>query len=249
MTKELYDMRTRFISILSIVIVLFFVVAPFQNLTTSMLEGYSDNPALEKLMPKGFAERLKEWNFYINSQWFGKNFGQMIPIIGIIIAFPLFAREFENGTIEYLLVRRSRRVVFVDKFLSGFLATVILIFIASSLPPLYSLLSAKDYDFSFYFKATVQSEIAGILWYCIGMLFSTIFNDQVKPVLASLGAIALTTAAGLIKALKFLNTYSYALCSNLLENGPIDVPYTIGIILVSSVLISISYMIFRNKDA
>lgn len=79
--------------------------------------------------------------------------------------------------------------------------------------------------------------------------FSTIFNDQVKPVLASLGAIALTTAAGLIKALKFLNTYSYALCSNLLENGPIDVPYTIGIILVSSVLISVSYMIFRNKDA
>ena len=39
MTKELYDMRTRFISILSIVIVLFFVVAPFQNLTTSMLKA------------------------------------------------------------------------------------------------------------------------------------------------------------------------------------------------------------------
>lgn len=249
MTKELYDMRTRFISVLLIAIVLFFVVAPFQKFSVSMLEGYSDNPALEKLMPKGFAEKLKEWNFYVNSQWYGKNFGQLVPIIGIIIAFPLFAREFENGTIEYLLVRRSRREVFMDKFLSGLLATVILIFIASSMPPLYSLLAAKDYDFSFYFKATVQSEFAGILWYCIGMLFSTIFNDQVKPVLASLGAIALTTAAGLIKPLRFLNTYSYALCSNLFEDGRIDFPYTVGTILVSLILVVLSYTIFKNKDA
>jgi len=63
MTKELYDMRTRFISILSIVIVLFFVVAPFQNLTTSMLEGYSDNPALEKLMTKRFCRKVERMEF------------------------------------------------------------------------------------------------------------------------------------------------------------------------------------------
>ncbi|MGB4262740.1 MAG: ABC transporter permease subunit [Fervidobacterium sp.] len=248
MAKEFYDLRVRAITVLAITIILFFVIAPFQKLSVSMLEGYTDNPAMEKFMPKGFTERLKEWNFYINSQWYGKNFGQIIPIIGIIIAFPLFSREFENGTIAFLLVRRSRRDVFISKFLAGLLVTACVMFVGSSLPPLYSLIMSKNYDLDLYFKAMLQSVFAGVLWYNVGMFFSTIFRDQVKPILASLGILALTTTVGFLKGLRFLNTYPYALCSKVLESGTIDIPYTIGVVAVSIVLVVFSYGAFKNSE-
>jgi len=93
MRKEFYDMKVRFIGVLIVTITLFFIVAPFQKFTISMLEGYSGNPQVEKFLPGAMLNKLKEWNFYINSQWYGKNFGQMVGFIGIIMAFPLFAEN------------------------------------------------------------------------------------------------------------------------------------------------------------
>ncbi len=69
MRKEFYDMKVRFIGVLIVTITLFFIVAPFQKFTISMLEGYSENPQVEKFLPGAMLNKLKEWNFYI-SLWY-----------------------------------------------------------------------------------------------------------------------------------------------------------------------------------
>ncbi len=249
MRKEFNDLKVRFFGVLVVIFILFFLVAPLQKFTLSMLEGYTGNPQLEKFLPGSMLNKLKEWNFYVNSQWYGKNFGQMIPIIGIIMAFPLFAREFENRTIEFLLVRKSRKEIFLNKVLTGFIALSVILIIAGLLPLVYSFLLRKDYIYETGLKFVFQSYFAGLLWYGIGIFFSVLFNDQVKPLLAGLGTLAITTVAGLLKPLKFLNTFSYALGTNIFQKNFIDFKYTICAIIFTIVSFIFAYIIFNKKEA
>lgn len=248
MRKEFYDMKVRFIGVLIVTIALFFIVAPFQKFTISMLEGYSGNPQVEKFLPGAMLNKLKEWNFYINSQWYGKNFGQMVGIIGIIMAFPLFAREFENETIVFLLVRKSRKWIYFNKLFTGAVATLIVMLVGSILPAIYSAVAGKEYNYSVVPKFMVHSIFGALLWYCVGVFFSVLFNDQVKPLLASLGLLALTTTAGLIKALKFLNTFPYQLGVSIFEKDSVDFWYTLGIMVVCVVITWIGYLVFERKE-
>jgi len=248
MYKEFYDMKVRFIGVIIVVLILFFIVAPFQKFTVSMLEGYSGNPQLEKFLPGSMLNKLKEWNFYINSQWYGKNFGQMVGIIGIIMAFPLFSREFENETIVFLLVRKPRKWIYFNKLFTGAVATLIVMLVGSILPAIYSAVAGKEYNYSIVPKFMVHSIFGALLWYCVGVFFSVLFNDQVKPLLASLGLLALTTTAGLIKAIKFLNTFPYQLGARVFEKNSVDLPYTFGIVVVCALFIWLGYIVFERKE-
>jgi len=246
MIKELYDMRVRSLAILVICLVLFFTLAPFQGKLLGLMEEYKD--IVEKYAGSFPVEKLKEWNFYIYSQWFGKNLGQIIPIIGVLFAFPLFSREYENGTMEFLLVRKSRRYVFLSKTLTAILVmTVELVFFAI-LPVIYSSIAGKNFESVYSYQYMVHILVGGLFWFSITLLFSTIFEDQVRPLLFSLGLIAITTVVGLIKPLRFLNTYRYILGSGIMKGEGIDVSYTVYLSIVSLVLIFISYLIFKEKD-
>lgn len=248
MKKEFYDMKVRFFGVLIIMAVLFFLVAPFQRFTVSILDEHSNDPLLKKFLPKETIQRLSEWNFYINTQWFGKNFGQLIPIIGIIIGFPLFAREAENETIQFLLVRLSRKSIFINKFFTGLFSTIILLFFSGIIPIIFSVAVNKDYNYIFALKFTTQAIFAGILWYTIALFYSVLFNDQVKPLLAGLGTLAITTVAGLLRPLKFFNTFNYSLGISIFERNSIDTKYTVWIIIVSAVLTFLAYSVFTKKE-
>ncbi|MGC8820957.1 MAG: ABC transporter permease [Fervidobacterium sp.] len=246
--KEFNDLKVRFFGILIVIFILFFLLAPLQRFTISFLEGYSSSPQIEKFLPSNMLSKLKEWNFYINSQWYGKNYGQIIPIISIIMAFPLFAREFENNTIAFLLVRKNRREVFFSKFTAGFVALSIVLLTAGFLPLIYSFLLSKDYNYAIGMKFAFQSYFSGLFWYGVGVLFSLMFNDQVRPLLAGFGTIAITTVAGILRPLKFMNTYNYALGVKIFETGNIDISYTIGVIIITILIIIISHNIFLRKE-
>ncbi|MEJ5257361.1 MAG: ABC transporter permease subunit [Fervidobacterium sp.] len=246
--KEFNDMKVRFFGTLIVILGLFFILAPFQKFTVSMLEGYMGNPQVEKFLPGSMIERLKEWNFYINTQWYGKNFGQIIPIIGILMAFPLFAREYENGTIAFLLVRRSRKEIYTTKVLMGLMGTVLLVMIGGILPAIFSSIAQKSYEYSVVPKFIIHNIFGALIWYTLSVIFSVLFNDQVKPLLASLGLLALTTTAGLIKSLKFLNTFSYALGMSVFNHNKVDIKYTIGIVILSVLFIFFGYLIFDKKE-
>ncbi|MFN3691521.1 MAG: ABC transporter permease subunit [Fervidobacterium sp.] len=248
MRKEFYDMRVRFFGTFLVVILLFFLIAPFQKFTVSILGEHSNDPILQKFLPNSFLQKLGEWNFYINTQWFGKNFGQMVPIIGIIIGFPLFAKEIENETIQYLLVRLSRRRIFLNKFLTGLMITILLIFLSSILPIIFSFVTNKNYNAVIGLKFTVHSIFAGILWYSIAMFYSIISDDSVKPLLISLCTLAITTVAGLLKPLKFLNTFTYSLGLYVFQRNIIDLKYTLSVIIIVVLLTLLAQYIFVRRE-
>ncbi len=246
MKKELYDMRVRTLFVLVIMLGIFFALAPLQNLTIKMLED--QKKAVEKFIPESFMEKLKDWDFYIYTQWQGKNLGQAIPIIAAVFAFPLFAREYENKTMEFLLVRKSRKYVFATKIAAGLLMTVSVILILEYLPLLYSAIAGKTLKVSIINAFALHQLSGAILWFAISLFFSTFMNDQVKPLLSTLGAIAVTTALGILKPLKFLNTYAFILGGQILKTGKADIHYAFALFALGTVFLYISWLVFRKKE-
>lgn len=252
MRKELHDLRVRFFGILLICLSLFFTVAPFQKLSIDLLEGYEGLPQvrglLDRFLPRDFVERLREWNFYINSQWFGKNFGQLVPIVGIVIGFPLFSREVERGTIAFLLSRRSRGYVFHTKLFAGLLALSTVVTVSAMLPSAYSFLTGREYDHALVAGFLVHSFFGALVWYAVAVFLSTISDDQVKPLLASLGLLAVTTAFGFLRPLRFLNTFAYSVGADVFRTGRPNLGYTVCLLVISIVLLFSAYTIFEKRD-
>lgn len=250
MKKEFLDIKVRAIVIFIITFILFFSIAPFQNILLGVLEK---NKAVIETYANKFGlnsmiSRLHDWNFYIFTQWFGKNFGQMIPIFAIILAFPLFSREIENGTMEFLLVRKSRNYVFYSKVFSCLIVGFSLIIIGSILPILYSFFAGKDFLNEYALKYIVHGLITVWFWNNITIFFSIIFNDQVKPILSSAGLLAITTALGFLKPLKWLNTYSYSLGGKILSEGKINWVYSESLFVIGGFILLASYYSFKNKE-
>ncbi len=240
MKKEFLDMRVRFFLTLIVMLSLFFLVMALKDWGIEILK--KNQVELSKFAGKDLLEKLKDWNFYIYSQWYGKNLGQFIPIIGIIFAFPLFSREIENGTIEYLLTRRKRSRVFSDKVTVSLSLLIISIVILSLLPLIYTTFSSIRFNARYVPVLTLHAVIGSFVWYSVALLFSVIFNDQVKPLLSSFAILAITTVVGIIKPLRFFNTYSYIMSAKGMTLE--DIAYSI----ISIVFIYLSYEIFKREE-
>ncbi len=245
MRKELYDMRVRTLWMFFILLAIFLSIAPFHKMIYNFLE--KESFAVQKYVGKNFIANLKDWKFFIYTQWFGKNFGQLIPIIGLILGFPLFSREFENSTIEFLLVRRTRRDVFSSKFLAATTMLVAIVVFFSFLPWIYSAIFGKTLDLKVCLAFMVHDLTAAFFWMSVSLLFSVVFTEQVKALLSVLGVLGVTTALGFIKPIRFLNTYRYILSADLMRSS-IDAMYTISLLIISFTTIFISWKVFEGKD-
>ncbi|WP_448517546.1 ABC transporter permease subunit [Pseudothermotoga sp.] len=250
--KELADMKLRSLVILLLGLGLFFFVAPLQKLTIEMLNEYvqlENVPRfLERFIPKNFIERLSDWSFYIYTQWFGKNLGQFVPILAMIMAFPLFARETENGTMEFLLARSSRKNVFWSKACVAVVVLLVQMLVFSLLPGIYSWLASKELKYEYLGAYTIHTLVGALFWFALTMLFSVVYDDQVKPILTAVGILASTTVVGIFKPLRFMNTYSYVMGSKIISTGRMDVAYTVGLLFLTIIVLIASYMIFLKKE-
>lgn len=250
--KEFSDMKLRTFVLLFLGIGFFFMVAPLHKFALEMLNEYTQIPNmprfLERFLPKGFVEKLSEWNFYIYTQWFGKNLGQFVPIFAIIMGFPIFAREIENGTIEFLLARSSRKRVFISKVLTVSLVVFFQMIVFSILPAIYSLFASKNLDYTYLLAYLIHTIVGALFWLAVTILFSVLSDDQVKPILGAIGTLAGTTVVAVFKPLRFMNTYSYILGGKILSNGKMDVPYTLVLLGLSVALMLLSYVSFLKKE-
>lgn len=246
MKKEIMEEKRKAILILIIMVGLFFSFAPFQDFMVSIFN--EDLQGFEQFIGQDLVQNLKDWDFYMTSQWFGKNFGQFVPIIAIILSFSLFSREFESGTIEFLLVRLPRKKVFLNKLVGSLAILLIILSVLSFLPSIYSLVVSKNFKHILTLKFMVHVLFGAFFWYSISILMSVLFDSQVKSLITSFLLLAITTILGLIKPLGFLNTYKYILGSDIF-GGQINWIYSFVILIIGILCIFFSYCVFKNKEA
>ncbi|ACM23991.1 Putative uncharacterized protein [Thermotoga neapolitana DSM 4359] len=244
--KEFRDMRVRFLVMFFILLGTFVLLVVVKDYTQNLSEIIRSAPKniLEKFgVTDEFMKKLSRWDFYIITQWYGKNLGQFVPILAIIMAFPVFAREIENETMELLLVRVKRRRLFMVKFFIPLVFTLLALVVLAVLPLPVSWIIGESLDASSVFRYLLVETIGIFLWFSITIFFSLLFSDQVKPLIVSIALLAGTTALGsFIKLLSILNTYLYIL------KGDLVLWPSLAYTLAGVVFTYLSYKVLETKD-
>lgn len=251
--KELNDMKVRSLIILLLLfasLIVTIVLRPYtETMFDQMITEFEKLPDFMKKLigsPEQLT-RLKNDEYYLITQWHGKNFGQFLPLLSLLIAFPIFSKEIEKKTIYFLLAKKERKTVFRIKFIAGFAVLLSITVFMSTMG--FVLMRFFGYSVSFkYLFPCLLSEIVGVtFFFTLFLLFSIISNDQVKPVIAGIVVLIGLPILGLIDSLSFLNPYPYVLCVQILDKG-IDWIYTFGLIFVTILLIIVDYFVFRNRE-
>jgi ABC-type transport system involved in multi-copper enzyme maturation permease subunit len=193
--------------------------------------------------------QYKDDQFFLISQWFGKNFGQFSPFLALIIAFPLFARETEKKTIYLLIARRSRAEVFFGKVFSAYSILLILLFSFSLLAPVVMMLSG--YKIAFNAELTqviVQQIVSASFFYFLFVLFSVLFSDQIKPVILGIVLIFAMPFTSMIPFIEWMNLFPYTLGHNILLGNGFDWLKSLVLMLLILVLFFFSKSLFEKKE-
>lgn len=196
----------------------------------------------------GLNKLEKDNDFYLISQWQGKNFGQFVPLFILIAAFPIFVREIDKKTIYFLLAKKKRKEIFKAKFLTGFISVLSVITIFSLLGSVFMNLFGYKTGFGQSFQVLVQELIASSFFFSGFITLSLVFNDQIKPVVVGIALIMGLPLLSIFNQFQFLNIYPYLQGESILAGGSIDWVYSIGLGILFVFLTVINYIIFKKKE-
>jgi len=186
--------------------------------------------------------------YYLLSQWQGKNMGQFLPLCLLLLVFPLFSREEEKKTLYFLLARFSRGKIFWNKVSASFSAILSLLVVFSFAAPAFMNLAGFATGFRYSFMILAQQALGSWFFFGFFVFLSVIFRDQVKPVLwGILFALALPMAS-LYPPVSWINPYPYLLGTSVLQTGRIDGVYSMGMIVFGTALIVAASIIFEKKE-
>ncbi len=255
--KEINSLKMRALIMFFFMLALLILVVSMQDYVTSMSISFENmknsnrtklaekflNESLEKILKK-----LQTNDYYIWSQWYGKNFGQFLPLLVLIIAFPIFSKETEKKTIYFLLARKNRNEIFNVKALTGLITVIIIILSLSLLPIAFMNAFGKTIKIVPIFKYAFQEIVVGIFFYTVYLFFSVYFNDTVKTIIAGIVFFIGDFMLGLIEKISFLNVFPYISCSHIYKTGNIDWIYTIWLLVISAGMYLVTMRYFQKKD-
>lgn len=257
-SKELRDLRYRLIVLAGLILTMgIFVLGSYEIFINSFdinqFTAVANNSAISKymdpeLLTKQIMEIINNIDLYVWSQWFGKNFMQLILLSSIVIGFSSFAREAEHNTYSFLLNNFTRSQVFTTKIGAGILAMTILVAAGCLLPAVMALFKAFEFSLILSLKYFLQILPAALLCYAIIIFFSVLTKDVVKPIIFGVITFALMSIIGQIKYFNVLYFYRYLTASDVFINGQINLLAFIIISIITLFIFSAAYKIYQEKN-
>lgn len=252
--KELNEMKLRVLIIFAVLIMALVVTVVMRPYAAQMMEEMASQ--LEQLPDflknligdVSSLTRLNDDDYYLISQWQGKNFGQFLPFVVLLIAFPIFAKEFDKKTIYFLLSRKNRKDVFRVKYFTGMAAVLAVTALLSLLGPLFMNLAGYSTGFIYSLKALLQQAAGAVFFYALFTLLSVSSRDQVRPVVFGIVIVIGLPIIGIIDAISWLNPYPFILASNIAQSENIDWIYLGALVAITAVLTAVDYKIFERKE-
>ena len=229
MSREFRNAIVRFTLSGIFILLLYTLIVTFREKAIEMLKDLPQR--FRDMVGEDFLKRLEEDpSFYTISQWNWKNLAQILPIVSIVMGFPMVARERENGTVYFLLSNMKRSSFLFQKYFAGATMVSILAFFSTILP----ILSGIDPEVLLLYS--VHAILSSLLWYSISFFLSCYFKDQVKPLILSLGIFAtLAVLEGM--RLCHLNVLNYLADRRIYLGGGIDVTTSVRYALATLVLL------------
>lgn len=154
-------------------------------------------------LPASLGEQVREafalmstYDGYVWSQWFGKNLLQFWTLFAVLLGAGGLATEASRGTALWTLsLPVTRRRLLGVRAGLGALELLALALVPSLLVVALSPLVGQSYSAADALAYSLMTFAGGMFFYGLALLLSTVFGDQLKPILAGM---AVSVAMGLL---------------------------------------------------
>ncbi|ABR30323.1 hypothetical protein SU69_02355 [Thermosipho melanesiensis] len=258
-SKDLkYNLKTFFIWF-AVLFLFSYMIAPFiDTVMHDSKEFLKFIDSLPKFMIKAF--NISE-SFITPEGFFGVKMMLMAQIFAaifsILIASSIFSQEFENKTMEYLLVKTySRKRIFITKSLVAFLFyTSFALFFGISIVALFNIYVSFEYNVKILWGFSLYIYVVEIFFGFLAIFFSIIFQKSFPSISLSIGLFVIMyimdlfgTAVENFKWLRYLSIFKYISVGDTLKFNQVYVFNSILLILLSFSSLIIGIFIFNKKD-
>ena len=199
--KHWLETRWRFFIGLALLVGFSAMMVLTEPLVGSALENFQDPGGRLGEFLREQVEIAKTYDGYVWQQWFGKNLLTGWILLAILIGVGGLVTESARGTALFTLsLPVTRRRLLAVRAATGAVELALLALVPSLLIPLLSLVIGKSYSPAKVVVYVLMMVMGGAVFFAFSMLLSTIFSDQVKPiVIGAAAAFILTTVTLLFK--------------------------------------------------
>jgi ABC-2 type transport system permease protein len=200
-------------------------------------------------MFKNQANMLTNYNYYIWSQWFGKNLFQMGTILAIIFGSGMISSEVSQNTIQFLLVKPIlRKKVFLIKYIVNALALASVVIISTLALYISVIIKGGSFPISVLLQNMVMAALGCIVIYSMAVYWSTVFDQPMKAAMVS-GLVALIIAIpGFIPGLKMFSVYYHMTGYEILMGKSLSLSVILVFGMISAVIYILGQKRFEGRD-
>lgn len=185
--------------------------------------------------------KLKDLNYFIYSQWFGKNLFEIALLFAVINAAGIIAGETERKSSIFLFSRPlSRNKILLSKLIVVLFYTLIPIVVSTYIILPLSRSIPQQVNIAVFNKLLLESLVATTVAVLITTTFSIIIDDRVKTGLAAFGIIIGTILIGTIKPIKYISFAN-------LYVGKFGIYFPIGLALCI-IFAVLSFVLLNRKE-
>jgi len=237
--KELKENLLKFIVELVILVVLAIFLVPYGFRMTKNLAPLLKNLPHSALYGGAAAlvPKLSDLNFYIFSQWFGKNLFEFAIFFGVVNSIGIIAGETERKTSIFLFSRPISRIrILFVKYAVVLVGTLVPILVSTYTVPLLARSIPQKLNMTVFNRLAVQSLFATAAVISVSVLLSVLINDRVKGGLIAIALVIATIFIGKVPQLKWVSVM-YLYLGKLLPAIFISLVYSVLFVLLALLLL------------
>lgn len=256
--KELWELRYRLTVMFVLIIVAgIFILGYYElfqkSVDIAQIEWGIRNSILSNFInPEVIIRQIDELtsniDLYVWSQWFGKNFMQLILLSTILLGFSSFARETEHETNSFLLTNFTRAQAFWTKIYAGTVSLVIIVGLGCLVPAIIALFKPFQFNLIMSLQYFIQILPAALCLYALIILFSVLAKDVVKPIILGIATMILLSLTSHIPLFKGLYIYRYLTGADIFIHNQISVLAVIIISIMAMAVLFLARHLYMTKD-
>ena len=135
-----------------------------------------------------YRRQMSDFTFYMWANWYGKNLFQILVIYAVVVGMAQLAGETGRNTAGFLFSKPlGREIIYRSKFIAGSASLITVMTVATTLTYLAALAAGKGLP-ALFMAGLVVNASGLLLIYSLALMFSVIFDDQLKAGAAAFGA-------------------------------------------------------------
>ncbi|HEX5731711.1 MAG TPA: ABC transporter permease subunit [Blastocatellia bacterium] len=178
------ETRWRFFIGLALLVAFSAMMVLTEPLVGSALENFQDPGGRIGEFLREQVETAKTYDGYVWQQWFSKNLLMGWILLATLIGVGGIVTESSRGTALFTLsLPVTRRRLLAVRAATGAIELALLALVPSLLIPLFSLAIGESYSLAKTIVYVLLTILGGAVFYALSILLSTIFSDQMKPII------------------------------------------------------------------